>query len=296
MNVTVIGVGLMGGCIAMDLRKAGYASKIIGVDSNEDHLEQAIKIGIVDEAWDLLSAIKQSTLIVVAIPVDAARKVLLDVLDKIGSDTTVIDLGSSKKGICEVASTHRNRSQYVACHPIAGTEFSGPSAAHLGLFDNKVNIICDSQKSGGPSLDLVKNVFEVLNMSVIYMNAEEHDRHIAYVSHLSHITSFTLGLTVLDIEKNEKNIFNMAGSGFASTVRLAKSSPAMWGPIFEQNADNLLQAIDAYTEKLGEFRQIIADRNKNETERLMSKGNDIRRILDGIELKNKEPGVTRNKS
>ena len=296
MNVTVIGVGLMGGCISMDLRKVGFTSKIFGVDHNSDHLKHAVELGIADESSDLLPAIRQSELIIIAIPVDAARKVLIEVLDNITSDATVIDLGSSKKGICDIASSHQNRAQYVACHPIAGTEYSGPTAAHYGLFDNQVNIICNSEESSSASLEKANKVFDVLNMKVIYMNADEHDWHIAYVSHLSHITSFTLGLTVLDIEKNEKNIFNMAGSGFASTVRLAKSSPAMWGPIFEQNADNLLQAIDAYTEKLGEFRKMISDRNKEEAEELMSKGNDIRRILEGIELKNKEPGTTQNRS
>ncbi len=288
MIVSIIGVGLMGGCMALDLRKAGFASKLIGVDNNSDHLQEALELGIIDEVTSLTEAISQSDLMVIAIPVDAARRVLIEILDQMLPETIVIDLGSSKKGICEVSKSHRNRSQYVACHPIAGTEFSGPSAAHIGLFEGKVNIICNSKESSEQSLTTAINVFKILNMSVIFMEAEEHDRHIAYVSHLSHVTSFTLGLTVLDIEKDEKNIFNMAGSGFASTVRLAKSSPEMWGPIFEQNTDNLLEAIDAYAEKLGEFRQIIASRNKEESKNLMLKGNDIRRILEGIELKNRD--------
>ncbi|MCP4458759.1 MAG: prephenate dehydrogenase [Cytophagales bacterium] len=289
MKVTIVGVGLMGGSLAMDLRKTGIASRIVGVDRKEEHLKQAMELGFIDESSDLSAAISKSDLIVLAIPVDAARKVLIDILDQIPEHAIVIDLGSSKQGICEVASTHHNRSQYVACHPIAGTEFTGPSAAHHGLFDGKVSIICNREESSQEAISVAERLFKVLNMTIINMNAEEHDRHIAYVSHLSHVTSFTLGLTVLDIEKNEKNIFNMAGSGFESTVRLAKSSPEMWGPIFRQNADNLLKALDAYMEKLSGFRKIIAERNVGEAEEFMMEGNEIRRILEGIELKNKEP-------
>lgn len=284
MTVTIIGVGLMGGCMAMDLFRAGIATKIIGVDQNPEHLHEALKLGFINESADLFTAISQSDLVLLAIPVDAARKVLLEVLDVIPFGTTIMDLGSSKKGICEVAVDHKNRPQYVACHPIAGTEFSGPSSAHFGLFDGKVSIICDQKLSSKSSLSMAEKIFDGLNMTVIHMDSEAHDRHIAYVSHLSHITSFTLGLTVLAIEKDEKNIFNMAGSGFESTVRLAKSSPEMWGPIFRQNSENLLLAIDAYMEKLSAFRQVIVEKKEGRAEELMKEGNEIKRILEGIEL------------
>jgi len=281
MIVTIIGVGLMGGCMAMDIRKAELSSKIIGVDHNESNLREALELGIIDESVDLELAVEQSDLIILAIPVDAARKLLLDILNVIPPKATIIDLGSSKQGICEASKSHKNRSQYVACHPIAGTEFSGPSAAHLGLFEHKVMIICNQNQSKKSSLVKANEIFKALNMTIIHMDAEEHDRHIAYVSHLSHITSFTLGLTVLDIEKDEKNIFNMAGSGFESTVRLAKSSPEMWGPIFRQNSDNLLLAIDAYMGKLAEFRQVIFEQKEGSAEKLMKEGNEIKRILEG---------------
>ncbi len=292
MKVAIIGVGLIGGSMAMDLRQAGFASRIIGVDRNTEHLQEARSLGIIDESQDLERAVKSADLVIIAIPVDAARKLLSEVLDKIGDDTVVIDLGSSKLGICTVAKDHPRRNQYVACHPIAGTEFSGPSAAHRGLYAGKVNIICNKEESSEEALSVTNQVFESINMQVIHMDAEEHDRHIAYVSHLSHITSFTLGLTVLDIEKNEKNIFNMAGSGFASTVRLAKSSADMWTPIFEQNAENLVDAMDAYIDKLQVFRDAIVSKNKEKTYGLIKEGNEIKRILEGIELKNKEKNGT----
>lgn len=292
MIATVIGIGLIGGSMAMDLRKAGVVSKIIGVDRNADHLKEAISLGIIDESADLAAAVKQSDLVILAIPVDAARHLLIDVLDLVEDGTTVIDLGSSKLGICQASKDHPKRKQYVACHPIAGTEFSGPSAAFNGLYTGKVNIICNQEESDEKAVAVAQKVFEAVGMNIIYMDAEEHDRHIAYVSHLSHVTSFTLGLTVLDIEKNEKNIFNMAGSGFASTVRLAKSSADMWAPIFEQNSENLLEALDAYIDKLQVFRTAIEEKNKNQTHELITAGNEIRRILDGIELKNKEQNGT----
>lgn len=287
MIATVIGIGLIGGSMALDLRKAGMVSKIIGVDRNADHLAEAVSLGIIDEFADLADAIEQSDLILIAIPVDAARQLLPEVLDLLQEGQTVIDLGSSKAGICAVAKDHRKRKQYVACHPIAGTEFSGPSAAFHGLYADKVNIICNKEESSNEAVAVAQKVFEAVGMNIIYMDADEHDRHIAYVSHLSHVTSFTLGLTVLDIEKDEKNIFNMAGSGFASTVRLAKSSADMWAPIFEQNSENLLEAMDAYIEKLQLFREVIKEKKTDQAHQLIKSGNEIKRILEGIELKNK---------
>lgn len=288
MIVTIIGIGLMGGCMAIDIRKEKLSTKIIGVDQNISNLDKALALGIIDEPMGRVNAVRQSDLIILAIPVDVAKVSLVEILDIIPPHAIVMDLGSSKQGICQTSESHKNRSQYVACHPIAGTEFSGPSAAHQGLFDQKVMIICNQEQSSKSSLVKVSKLFTTLNMTIIHMDAEEHDRHIAFVSHLSHVTSFTLGLTVLDIEKNEKNIFHMAGSGFESTVRLANSSPEMWGPIFRQNANNLLLALDAYMKKLSEFRQVIAEKKQGMVEALMKEGNEIKRILDGIELKDKE--------
>lgn len=288
MIVTVIGTGLIGGSMALDLKKRKKASKVIGVDKSEAHLEKAKEMGIIDEVHSLDEAIPSSDLIIIAIPVDSAPAVLTQVLNTVKPGATILDVGSIKSNICATAEQHKNRGQFVACHPMAGTEFSGPEAAHYYLFDGKANVICDSEKSDAASLKTVQEIFDTLKMNTIYMNAAEHDRHIAYVSHLSHISSFTLGLTVLDIEKDEQSIFNMASTGFASTVRLAKSSADMWTPIFHENKENLVTAIDAYMDKLKAFKEMIQEEKQDKTHGNISNANEIKRILEGIELRGKE--------
>jgi len=281
MNIAIIGIGLIGGSLALSLR--GFETHIIGVDINKKNSEEALKLNLVDEILPLEQAVKKANLVILAIPVDSARKLLPIVLDNINENTVVADMGSTKDGICSAVSNHPSRKNYVATHPIAGTENSGPSAAFSGLFKNKTTIICEKEKSADFAINLVEKMFNLLEMNIIYMQANEHDRHIAYVSHISHITSFVLGITVLGIEKDEKKIFNMAGSGFASTVRLAKSSPDMWAPIFEQNAENISVALDAYINNLQSFKNIINKQDTKQARKLMKQANDIRRILSGIE-------------
>ncbi len=280
MNITIIGVGLIGGSMALSLR--GFQTHIIGVDKNEEHCSQALELGLVDEVLPMEEAIPKSHLVILAIPVDSARETLPYILDNISDNTVVTDMGSTKSGICGKVRNHRNRKNYVAAHPIAGTENSGPKAAFSSLYKGKMTIICERELSADFALAMVEKMFKILEMNVIYMKPEEHDRHIAYVSHISHITSFVLGLTVLDIEKDENSIFDMAGSGFASTVRLAKSSPQMWAPIFVQNAEHISIALGAYIEKLQLFKNLIDNRNSEKAIELMKEANDIRRILDGI--------------
>ena len=284
MKVTVIGLGLIGGSIAMDLRKAGLASEICGIDMNQEHAKKAIELGLVDKLITLTS-IMDSDLIVVAIPVSALVKMLPSVLDSIQETTVVIDAGSTKSQICKAIATHPKRNQFVAAHPIAGTENSGPEAAFVGLFNGKTNIICEKDKSSDHALSEALKVFGALGMDTIFMEPEEHDRHVAYVSHLSHVSSFLLGQTVLDIERDEKNIFALAGSGFASTVRLAKSSPDMWAPIFEQNAEYLSQALLEYIMHLQRFQYYLMKRDAKELHKIMTDANRIREILNGIEHK-----------
>lgn len=284
MVVCVIGLGLIGGSIALSLKERGFASHIIGVDKNEAHCKEALSIGFIDEAATLREAVSKSDIILLAIPVDAARTVLPEILDNLSDHQTVIDLGSTKEGICNIADEHENRKLFVASHPIAGTENAGPSAAFDGLYDGKITIICNESDSKPEAVEICKSIYEVLKMKVLYMDAHEHDKHIAYVSHLSHITSFVLGQTVLQIEEDEKSIFNMAGSGFASTVRLAKSSPDMWAPIFEQNQEHLSNALGAYISNLQSFKDKIDLGDKESLHDLMKKVNDIRRVLNGIEL------------
>lgn len=286
MVVSIIGIGLIGGSMALSLKAKGFAKKVIGVDINKQHQKAARLIGLVDTILNLEEAVPRSDMVIIATPVNDAPEVLSRVLKQAGPEVTVLDVGSTKSNICLEALKHPNRGQFVATHPIAGTENTGPSAANHGLFDNKINIICEKEKSSRKALARVEALYDCLNMKSIYMDSGEHDKHIAYVSHISHISSFTLGLTVLDIEKDEKNIFNMAGSGFASTVRLAKSSPAMWAPIFEQNAKNVSDALGNYIDKLTFFKQMIDEGNIGEIYQLMDSANRIKKVLEGIETKN----------
>lgn len=293
MKVTIIGLGLIGGCIAIDLKKSGIATQLSGIDLDKDHAAKALELGLVDTIDADGKSLSTADLIVLAIPVSVLSQLLPGILDSVKKDAVVIDAGSTKSSICKVIATHKNRSQFVAAHPIAGTENSGPTAAFSGLFVNKTNIICEKEKSSAQALSIAEKIFAALGLNTIYMDADEHDKHVAYVSHLSHVSSFLLGQTVLDIERDEKNIFALAGSGFSSTVRLAKSSPEMWAPIFEQNAEHLSQALLEYIMHLQRFQYHLMKRDVNELYKIMKDANRIREVLNGIELKQKS--ITENK-
>ncbi len=280
MRATIVGLGLIGGSFALGLRKSGLATELIGVDWNPEHSALAVELGLVDSILNSDEALSTADLVVLAIPVNSLNTFLPHVLDVIKDKTVVMDAGSTKSSICKVVSNHPKRKQFIAAHPIAGTENSGPTAAFHGLFKDKTNIICESGKSSEYALEVATKVFNALEMKTIYMEADEHDKHVAYVSHLSHVSSFLLGQTVLDIEKDEKNIFDLAGSGFASTVRLAKSSPDMWAPIFEQNVEYLSQALLEYIMHLQRFHYHLLKHDTKELHRIMSKANEIRRVLD----------------
>lgn len=279
-TVTIVGLGLIGGSFALALKRTGLAEKIIGVDANIENAHEALVLGLVDQLGDLEKSVLESDLVVLAIPINAAQEVLPKILNYIPEQTIVMDMGSTKAGICERVKEHPNRKNFVATHPIAGTENSGPKAAFAELFLNKVAIICDAELSSIKAVRKVKKIYQNLWANVITMTAEAHDEHIAYVSHLSHITSFALGQTVLEMEKNEKAIFDMAGSGFESTVRLAKSSPDMWTPIFIQNRENLLNAIDAYEIQIKKMRRMIENADAETIHSYLENTNDIRRILN----------------
>jgi len=282
MKITIIGLGLIGGSLALRLKESGFASEITGVDNNPEHSRQALSLGIADKIADLSSAIKEAELVVVATPVDSAAKIIKKILDLSEEKTVVTDMGSTKVKICEAVKDHRNRNRFVASHPIAGTENFGPEAAFSTLFQGKVGIICDSEKSLPEAVAKVEAMYQEMGMKIIYMDSVAHDLHLAYVSHLSHISSYALGITVLDKEKDEKTIFDLAGSGFASTVRLAKSSPDMWAAICGDNSENLTGALDDYINYLQVFRQHIAAKNYQEIHRLMESSLRIREILQGI--------------
>lgn len=285
MIVTIIGIGLLGGSFALAVREKYPKIKFVGVDASPVHGQLAIAKGIVDEVLPFDEAIRQSTLVVLATPVNTITEMLPRVLDLLPETGTVVDLGSTKGLICEAVATHPKRAQFVAAHPMAGTENSGPGAAFKELLPGKSLIICDREQSNPDSVKLVEALFRDIGMKIFYMTPTEHDLHLAYVSHLSHVSAFALGLTVLEKEKDEHTIFEMASTGFGSTVRLAKSSPQMWAPIFDQNRQNVSQALADYIELLQQFKELIDNQDISSSLDYMQRANVIRRVLDGIEKK-----------
>jgi len=281
MRVHIIGVGLIGGSFAVDIRSAFSEVQLVGIDSNSDHLKQALSMGIIDEIEEL-NDVRSSDMVIVAVPVDVSIPLITQVLDIVEDHTLVIDTGSTKGKLCEALSKHPNRRNFLAAHPISGTEFSGPQAAVKDLYRNKTNIICEVEKTAFKLQERALELFQKLGMRICYMDPKSHDRHIAYVSHLSHISSFMLGKTVLEKEKDERNIFDLAGSGFASTVRLAKSSPAMWSPIFEQNKENVVEILKEYIQNLNMFKDLLENNDFEGVFNEMEKTNHIKTILNGI--------------
>jgi prephenate dehydrogenase len=279
MVTTIIGLGLIGGSLALDLKKRRFATKVIGVDNNISHAHDAKKLGLVDEINDLSSAVKKSQLVVLAIPVDACIALLPKLLNLV-TNQIVTDMGSTKEALVNAVSNHPNRKQFVPAHPMAGTEFSGPKAAHLNLFDGKCAIICNPEESHNKAVKCISDLFHCLNMKCVYMNAEVHDRQTAYVSHLSHISAFALSQTVLQKEKKDKHIFELASGGFDSTVRLAKSSSEMWTPIFQQNKKNVVKVLQNYINHLQEFKGLIEKDDWESIRTSIDNANNIKRILD----------------
>ena len=278
MTVCIIGLGLIGGSIGLELKTKRFAERIIGVEKNPAYAKIALERGLVDETAKLVDGINQSDLIILAIPVDAILSLLPFVLDYV-THQAVTDVGSTKLSISEMVKDHPKRSHYVASHPMAGTEFSGPEAAIPGLFHKKVGIICDMAQSNPKALETITNLYMALNMRLIFMNSREHDLHTAYVSHISHLTSFALALTVLDKEQNEKNILNLASGGFDSTVRLAASSAEMWVPVFDQNRENVVEVMETYIEKMTQFKDLIKEGDTLQVRDLIKKANIIQKTL-----------------
>ena len=283
MVVGVIGLGLIGGSMAIDLKRRGFASMVLGVESEPVNAEAALRIGLCDELVSFEDCVRRSDIVVIAVPVGTAVKMLPQVLDIFSEEGNagkiVIDTCSTKSQIVRVAHYHQMRGRFVATHPMAGTEYSGPWAAMPNLFDGRACIFANSEESDPQALRVVEELYDALNMRPIYMNADNHDVHTAYVSHISHVTSFALALTVLDKEQDEKHIFDLASGGFSSTVRLAKSSSDMWVPILTQNRDNVLRVIDTYLEKMRQFRDAIADYDESRIDELIREANRIKKII-----------------
>lgn len=295
MTIGIVGLGLIGGSMAIDLRRRGFASEILGVEAEPVNASAALNIGLADEIVDLEQCIDRSDIVVLSVPVGTAVKMLPVVLDHfaetrpgpgpadgssgVRSRKIVIDVCSTKFSLVEAVRNHPARRRYVATHPMAGTEYSGPWAAQPGLFDGRACIICNGDDSDRDAVEAIEALYDCLNMRITSMDASAHDVHTAYVSHISHITSFALALTVLDKEKDEKHIFDLASGGFSSTVRLAKSNADMWVPILSQNRDNVLKVMDTYIEKMNEFRDAISSGDEKRIRELIGEANRIKRIL-----------------
>ena len=281
MNVGVIGLGLIGGSIALKIKEIDKNTVIYGLDKDFDSMSYCLSKGIIDKKLDI-NSINNLKYIFIAIPVDAIKSEIESILNKISNNTLVVDLGSTKYEICKKVQDHSNRKNFLAAHPIAGTEFSGPSAAINNLFDNKVLILCETEKTDQDLLSDALKIFDLMNMNIINMDSIEHDKHIAYVSHLSHISSFMLGKTVMNKEKDQDTIYDMAGSGFESTVRLAKSSPETWASIFVENKNNIVESLNEYISNINNFKTLIENGDKEKLSAEMKKINGIKEILNGI--------------
>ncbi len=278
MIVTIIGTGLIGGSMALTLKEKGFATKVIGVDASEQHLTQALALGIIDEAHNLQDAVALSDLIIIATPINAAENLLPQILD-ITNKQVVMDVGSTKDNICKIVGAHPKRGRFVATHPMWGTEYSGPEAAVKNAFTDKATVICSKEASDPDAAALVEQVYQTLGMHLLYMDAAAHDVHVAYISHISHITSFALANTVLEKEREEDAIFELASGGFESTVRLAKSNPSMWVPILMQNKENVLDVLNEHISQLRKFKASLEKEDPDYLLELIEKANGIKRIL-----------------
>jgi prephenate dehydrogenase len=288
MKTTIIGLGLIGGSMARDLRKSGFATEIIGVDASEVHAKQALEIGLVDSIDTLENGVSDTDLVIIAIPVDKELIVLPKVLDLIGRGTTVIDMGSTKKVLVDSVRNHKHRKNFVPAHPMSGTENSGPTAALEGLFKNKIAILCDQEDSGPQHIALVEKIFQSLGMDIAYMTSDEQDHSTAFVSHLPHAAAYALANAVQSKE-DRSIIFDLASGGFRSTVRLAKSSASMWHPIFQQNRKYVVESLNVYIKHLTEFRDCMVQEDDKKMYDLIKNANNIRGILEG-----ENPNLVRN--
>ncbi|MEP6845893.1 MAG: prephenate dehydrogenase [Panacibacter sp.] len=278
-NVTIVGVGLISGSFALTLKDKGLAKHIIGVSKTKESEQKAIELGIIDEALPLEEAVKKSDLIYVAIPVDVTIPVMQQIMKLVTDEQIVVDAGSTKFALCKAVANYPMRKRFVATHPMWGTEYSGPEAAVKDGFAGRACVICEKEKSDSRAVETIENIYRELGMNIVYMDAEPHDVHAAYVSHISHITSFALANTVLEKEREEDAIFELAGGGFESTVRLAKSSPSMWAPIFMQNRENVLDVLNEHITQLRKFKACLEKENMAYLCELMENANKIQKII-----------------
>ena len=279
LNICIVGVGLISGSFALAMKQHGFAKHVIGVSRTKASEQKALELGIIDEALPLEQAIQKSDFIYVAIPVDTTITVMQQIMDLVTDKQIVVDAGSTKYALCSALENHVNRKRFVASHPMWGTEYSGPEAAVTNAFAGRACVITEKEKSDAAAVEMVENIYKTLGMHIIYMDAAAHDVHAAYISHISHITSFALANTVLEKEKEEDTIFELAGGGFESTVRLAKSNPTMWAPIFMQNRENVLDVLNEHISQLRKFKSALEKENIEYLNELMENANRIKRII-----------------
>lgn len=278
-TVTIVGVGLISGSFALSLKEKGVVKKVIGVSRTKASTDKALALGIIDEVLPLEEAVQQSDLIYVAIPVDVTVPVMEKIMNLVSDKQIVADAGSTKSFLCKALTDHPMRGRFVATHPMWGTEYSGPESAVRDAFAGRACVICEKEKSDGAAVSVIEELYKLLGMHIVYMDADAHDMHAAYVSHISHITSFALANTVLEKEKEEDAIFELAGGGFESTVRLAKSNPSMWAPIFMQNRENVLDVLNEHISQLRKFKASLEKENYVYLCELMENANRIKRII-----------------
>jgi len=278
-SMTIVGVGLIGGSFSLGLKDRGLVKNVIGVSRHPDNLKKALELGLIDEALPLEEAVKKSELIYVAIPVDATIPVMKKIMDLVNDRQIVADAGSTKQALCESLAGHPMRRRFVATHPMWGTEYSGPEAAVRNAFAGRACVICGKEDSDPDAVEKIEHIYSALGMNLVYMDAGNHDMHAAYISHISHITSFALANTVLEKEREEDTIFDLAGGGFESTVRLAKSNPSMWLPIFMQNKEHVLDVLNEHIAQLRKFKSCLEKENYAYLQELMENANKIRKIL-----------------
>jgi prephenate dehydrogenase len=279
LTICIVGVGLISGSFALAMKEHGFAKHVIGVSRTKASEQKALELGLIDEALTLEEAVKKSDFIYVAIPVDATIPIMQQIMDLVNDEQIVVDAGSTKFALCDALNNHVNRKRFVASHPMWGTEYSGPEAAVKNAFAGRACVITEKEKSDAAAVEMVENIYKALGMHIIYMDAAAHDVHAAYISHISHITSFALANTVLEKEKEEDAIFELAGGGFESTVRLAKSNPAMWAPIFMQNRENVLDVLNEHISQLRKFKSALEKENLEYLHELMENANRIKRII-----------------
>lgn len=279
-TVAIVGVGLIGGSLAYSLKDNGLVNRIIGVDENAENAAESVSLGIVDAVVSLDDAILQSDLIIVATPVSATEKILPIILNQITDKQIVIDVGSTKNSILKAVAHSTHLKRFLPTHPMWGTEFSGPAAAVHGGFVKKAVVLCSKETVDADVVTKISEMYLRIGMHLVDMDSSMHDMHVAYVSHISHITSYALANTVLEKEKQEEAIFNLASGGFESTVRLAKSPSSMWVPILMQNRTNVLDVLREHIDQLEKFYHFIAKDDWDGVQGLMENANKIRKVLD----------------